>query len=358
MKLNRRKKAKELPNALAWNVLFKREFPKELRGYGKREQVPHPLHLNSKTFMFLRKNMNVENGRSLQADILSAYNLSCIFNQQEVERWIKTQGFNSINSESIHDSFIGANYLLKLSSKWKSFLIKNPDLKDYIQFFPYFEKEFGRTPKNKKEFLEGVAKYHYYNVEDIEVAQIAKGLKLNQRTFEMYQRFFQTNPKKKTSSLPAVTVKKGNYTFEKMDDFDKRGPFLGLYTDCCQHLENAGSSCAIAGWTDSESGFYIIKKGNEIVAQSWAWRGKEGELCFDSIEGLGSVNIEAIALLYKKAARKLLGKLGVTKVTVGDTSYGLTPKIEEIISKGSCKAAKMIKEVSYSDANNQWLLAE
>ena len=101
----------------------------------------------------------------------------------------------------------------------------------------------------------------------------------------------------------------------------------------------------------------IVEKDGNIVAQSWAWRGQEGELCFDSIEGLGNVNTKKIADLYQKAAQALLGKLGITRVTVGDTSYGLTPDIKRHLKGKECKAAEMIVPIFYTDARTQWLLA-
>ena len=158
--------------------------------------------------------------------------------------------------------------------------------------------------------------------------------------------------------LPDVEIRKKDYVFRKLDDFDKRGPFLGLYTDCCQHLHNAGEPCAKAGWKQSESGFYVVEKNGEIVAQSWAWRGKKDELVFDSIEGLGNVNVEVIAQLYLEAAKKLKGRLCITDINIGNTTYGLTLAIIRNLEKAGYiesnnLPAKMIRKVNYLDAEMQ-----
>lgn len=298
---------------------------------------------------------------ALEANTKAAYHLAVAFrDMQTVKRWIKAVTGEGLSARNIHDAFVDANALVKVSNREAAaaFLIQFPDFRWQVKHIPAFEAEYGRMPSGRREFESFVAQNRYEEVTDKTVASIAAELGLDQEEFEDYQKFFKKNPPKNATMLPGVEVSEGEYTFRKLDDHDKVGPFLGLLTDCCQHLHNAGSSCAKAGWRDPESGFYVVEKNGNIVAQSWAWRGKGGELCFDSIEGLGQVNIEKIASLYQKAAKALLGKLGITRVTVGDTSYGLTEDIKDILEGRTCKAAKMIKKVSYTDASDQWLLAE
>jgi hypothetical protein len=82
---------------------------------------------------------------------------------------------------------------------------------------------------------------------------------------------------------------KEGYRFYKLPDGDARGLVLGEHTNNCQHLASTGASCAKHGFLSEEGGFYVVAKegSDEIVAQSWAWRGKKGEIVFDSLESLG-----------------------------------------------------------------------
>jgi hypothetical protein len=100
------------------------------------------------------------------------------------------------------------------------------------------------------------------------------------------------------STLPAVTVDGNSFglpgaSFRKLEDGDLRGLLLGEFTDCCQSLGKAGSDCAKHGFSSENGGFYVVtlhpgEKDEEIIGQSWAWRGKKNELVLDSLETLGS----------------------------------------------------------------------
>ena len=82
-------------------------------------------------------------------------------------------------------------------------------------------------------------------------------------------------------------------------------------------------------------------------------------MVFDSIEGLGNVNINTIAKLYQEASKKLLGKLGITRILIGDTHYGLTPDIINYLQlEETSKPAKMVDKVKYTDAKEQVLLVK
>jgi len=363
LRLDKREKAKFLPFKLAWSMLFKRKTPE---GLGNKD--PNPGYLDRvgvKSFRKLMKIVREESAdeSSLAANTKAAYHLSIVFRDiGTIERWIKLlsrQNTTNITAVTIHDAFVDGNKFVNLDFKkeWINFLLKFPEARKLIGYFKGFEEEYKRSARKIAELEEFATLREYGNIRLPEVAKIAAELDLDEEEFRDYEKFFLKNRKKSYTMLPHVVVKLEDYTFRKLDDHDVRGPFLGLYTDCCQHLHNAGSSCAKAGWRDPESGFYIIEKGGEIIAQSWAWRGRDGELCFDSIEGLGGVNVEKIAALYKEAARQLLGKLGITRVTVGDTEYGLTPEVRKILDGRPCTPAKMIKKVKYTDAEEQWLLA-
>lgn len=111
--------------------------------------------------------------------------------------------------------------------------------------------------------------------------------------------------KKESDSMPDAVVQLDGYYICKMSPQDIRGPFLGLATGCCQHLEGVGATAAIYGYTQENSCFYVMFKGkapskrpidttqltDQIVAQSWAWKTEDapGIIVFDSIEASGLV---------------------------------------------------------------------
>ena len=358
-------RAEELPFSLAWELLFRRQAP-----IGLGDKDPNPVYLldrvTQKTFRKIMEVVKSDSGddvSALRANTKAAYHLAVIFRDiQSLNRWVSkvTSCGKTPTAIDMHDAYIDAKTIIELEHKagWLKMLAQFPDLRWKVDFFREFEKEFKRLPLGKREFEDFASTLKYKGVENKSVAQVCAKFDLGQSRFEDYQEFFKKHGPKTATMLPSVEVVNGEYKFIKMDDHDIEGPFLGLATDCCQHLHSAGNSCAKAGWKDQESGFYVVLKGSNIVAQSWAWRGKDGTLCFDSIEGLGGVNVDTIAHLYQAAAKKLLGNLGITRVTVGDTGYGHTPRIRKILAGEDCKKSKMIKDVSYTDADRQWLLAE
>ncbi len=109
-----------------------------------------------------------------------------------------------------------------------------------------------------------------------------------------YKKLFAENDRKKVQGrIPDIKIDgavfdKPDYHFYKLPDGDMRGLLLGEFTNCCQHLANAGADCAKHGFLSEQGGFYVVahKKTDEIIGQSWAWRGEQDELVFDSLESL------------------------------------------------------------------------
>ena len=359
-KLSKREKAKDLPLTFAWRLLFNRPAP---RGLTNADPSPVALldKVTRKTFMALMNIVKAESDgdSALEANTKAAYHLALIFRDlQSVKRWVsKIAG--DLTAINIHDSYVKANALVKAKFKsgWVKLLTQFPDLRWNVGAISAFEANFDRLPESKREFVEFASAVEYEDVADFDVAIIASKFNLDEDEAIDYEDFFKETSPKSATMIPAVTVHNGDYKFRKLDDHDKFGPFLGLQTDCCQHLHNAGSSCAEAGYRDPESGFYVVEKEGQIIAQSWAWRGRDNSLCFDSIEAKSGINIERVANLYKEAATLLIGKLGIARVTVGNTSYGITKKVKKALNvKGTCEPSHMLKSVSYTDADEQWLL--
>jgi hypothetical protein len=114
------------------------------------------------------------------------------------------------------------------------------------------------------------------------------------REIAAYREKYAGNDNKKPDGrIPEIAIDgaafgKPGHRFYKLPDGDVRGLVLGEFTDCCQHLAGEGKGCARHGFMSPESGFYVVadKEKDEIIAQSWAWRGTEGELVLDSLESL------------------------------------------------------------------------
>jgi len=119
-------------------------------------------------------------------------------------------------------------------------------------------------------------------------------------------------------------------TFRRLPDGDVRGLFLGEFVDCCQSIGRiAGDSVARSGFSKPSAGFYIIEKEGEILGESFAWRGRKGELVFDSLETLGSrVSPDQWRRLLERVAARLGGDPAfqdVTRLRVG--TGGGTPRL-------------------------------
>lgn len=99
---------------------------------------------------------------------------------------------------------------------------------------------------------------------------------------------------------------------------DTRGLFLGEYTNCCQHPDGAGEACAWYGQEKPNSGFLVFEDNSGIIAQSWTWINKSGDLCFDNCEALGLGQREpTVILLYEEIAQKILDMHFVKGVNIG-----------------------------------------
>jgi hypothetical protein len=220
-----------------------------------------------------------------------------------------------------------------------------------------WETEHKVKPRSAKEFELFAKLQLYQDVTDVEMAIVASEVGMNQEDFEKYQDLYRNV--KEFESCPDIRLSSGNYVFHKLDADDRRGAALGKIVDCCQHINGAARSCAVAGVESGYSAFYVVEYKGNIVAQSWAWRGKRGELVFDNVEALSGYDVTVISGLYKRASEALLGKLGVTRVTLGDTYYGITKSVIDTLGLKSTKPAKMIHQVAYTgDSAYQVLVAK
>ena len=148
--------------------------------------------------------------------------------------------------------------------------------------------------------------------------------------------------------------------FSRLPANDVRGLFLGALTDCCQSINGAGSACAKHGYSSENGGFYVLEKNNQIVGQTWAWRGKKGELVFDSLETLGN-QVKAgqwrkICEAFAEAVSRNPGD--ITALHVGDG--GDTPdSLKNVFMRAAAnKPAFPLGYDGYRDSHSQLIVWE
>lgn len=109
--------------------------------------------------------------------------------------------------------------------------------------------------------------------------------------------------------------------FYQLPPHDMHGLFLGEITDCCQSIGGYGHDCAKYGYQSENGGFYVVENAKgEIISQTFAWRSKEGGMCFDTLETLGDqmANSQWQKLLREVAAELTNRKdHDLTRLTVG-----------------------------------------
>ncbi len=80
-------------------------------------------------------------------------------------------------------------------------------------------------------------------------------------------------------------VKIGKYIGRFLPREDTRGMFLGEYSSCCQHPENAAYGAAFDGCLSPKACFFVIEDNSrQIHIQSYVWEDRDGNICFDSFE--------------------------------------------------------------------------
>lgn len=192
----------------------------------------------------------------------------------------------------------------------------------------------------------------YDDVEDQAFAMEASKWKMGQKSFTKWQkRWLKRYKHNAYETIPSVVAEVGDYRMSKLSKDDPRGPFLGEYTNCCQHPGSTGSSCAKHGMMKSDGGFYVVEKFGKIVAQSWTWRHKD-IVCFDNIEALHDAG-GAVLELYKEVSKTMIGQLGVKHVHVG-SGYNDAEGLEDLPTAD--KNAKAPADC-YTDADTQKVLA-
>jgi hypothetical protein len=196
------------------------------------------------------------------------------------------------------------------------------------------------------------------------MAYVAGELWLDINRYKDYERVYLASmPKILESSRAYPTVKGdlgGGYSWESMDMGNPRGWFVGLETNCCQHLHSAGSTCVkYAAQNPKTSGIFRVMKKGHTIAQSWFWINEEtGDFVFDNIEILGSEIRDSIFNAYMQFIENELEPrkelFGYERVCVG-LGYNDMEKLNSL-EKVSNPSSLPNDNGTYSDASRQVLL--
>ena len=236
----------------------------------------------------------------------------------------------SFNSENIVDSNITLlkkigkvqELTLKNTLHYIKFLTDNKDLKGELS------KKDGMTKKDLS-----IMSYIGEKLNQLPLARRRRLLKMPFSYWAIFYRYrvpvvtdiealnnlYEENKDNKLN-IPIISGKVGNYTYEILEKSNPMGLILGYATDCCQVMTegNQGTECLIQGYTNPDSTFFVVRKGKDIIAQSWIWKNKD-VLCFDSIEVLGKdLNKNKDVLnAYKLTAKALIEEEGYKTVFTG-----------------------------------------
>lgn len=203
--------------------------------------------------------------------------------------------------------------------------------------------------------------------ENLELAKLFLKNGLNEESFNKAVVLTKEYTAKGKNRIPDVTLNGkdlgiSNVIFKKLPDGDLRGLILGQLTDCCQSIGSVGEECAQHGFRSENGGFYIVvandnKKGaEEIIGQSWAWRGKQGELVLDSLETLGKrisgQQWERLTSAFADALKNTTESHDITALHIG--KGGDTPNnmgFKEVTSP-----AEPLNYDGYRDSQSQYLV--
>jgi hypothetical protein len=199
-------------------------------------------------------------------------------------------------------------------------------------------KIFGDNPPKEIAFAEEVAKWYRpaeNDEDDEDVVENELGQDIMIFDIDKYTRLEEFYIESKQTPLPkwaqTAPISESNLTAKFLPREDTRGIFLGQYTACCQHPDNAAYSCAIDGTMSPNACFFVVENHlGRIVGQSYVWQDLNGNVCFDSFEtgGAGSsvFHSEAKQKIVKNLIQKFTAKMGNVKVTMGASSVMITDK--------------------------------
>jgi len=237
-------------------------------------------------------------------------------------------------------------------------------------------KFFGDNPPKNMNFAYEVSKWYTTGDDDhesdIEITH-EDSPDIEELTDEKYRRLEEMYLLSQNIPIPIWArvnpVSVGNYTGKFLPREDTRTIFLGQYTRCCQHPENAAYGAAFdAVLSPKACGFVIEDKNKKIHLQAYVWEDRDGNICFDSFE-TGSKDFFYSDQRKSQAAEiinKIIAQMGSKKVTGGNGTQSLFPNSQKTqmlqnIGEGriaSYNAFNGVYSIYEGDSSTQYLISD
>jgi len=253
----------------------------------------------------------------------------------------------------------------------------NPNSLVNILRYQNLIKFFGDKPPKSMDFAYEVAKWYTVDDDDeedaIEEDYDEDKPDIEELTDEKYRRLeemyllSQQNPLPKWAQISPV--KAGKYIGRFLPREDARAMFLGQYTRCCQHPENAAYGAAFDAILSPKACTFVIEDVTKKVhLQSYVWEDRNGNVCFDSFE-TGSRDFfysEQRKQMASQIIQQLTSQMGNIKITGGN---GLKNIMQNAPSTGALKNIGEGRAIAYkafngvfpvysADSDRQYLISD
>lgn len=236
----------------------------------------------------------------------AAYNLAVLFSSpKEAQRYLNDAMGKWAKSGSSTPMLDAVDFELPIHGRWqvdnwkKLVLSEGPQATAFLVNAVEVEAKLAETGAAFPKRVAQVRNLAFARrAENPEMAEFAETNGVRRADFDKALDLLESASK--TDRLPDIRIDgadigQPDFYMEKLPKGDWRGPMLGKIlrsSRCCQYIGGAGASCAEHGTVSENGGFYVWKqktggeqtKKDPIVAQSWAWIGKGGELVLDSFE--------------------------------------------------------------------------
>ena len=196
---------------------------------------------------------------------------------------------------------------MKYEKDFKNFLIDNIELilsnYEYSIYFSEIQKQFKEIKKVNSNrvltynmALDYVKDNNYINVEvgNEKLADlVSKTGVYNQYNFEMLQKIYNYSKMRVYNSIPRINGVYQKYSYEMLKLDDPLASVIGIFTDCCQKLNDSAELCMEHSMVSDNGRLFVVRDNlGQIVAQSWVWR-NNNVICFDDIEIPNKVLVNA-----------------------------------------------------------------
>ena len=304
-----------------------------------------------------------------------------------VEEYKKEEILSTLHASSLHYTNVmlrkekDKNKKQEIKRLFKNLFLAFKDKDPYI-----FNKVISSFPEIYEEELGLLKNKSWKKVEDFALYKVFKG---EYDTFKEFSLFAMKNGVSENSFqnkyMPLIeayvtegkysyrdfpTIKKNNW--EILDWTEPQSWFVGIETNCCQHLDSAGRACVEYGVKHIPTSgiFRVMDKKGDTIAQSFLWlsnvdiNGKRVLVC-DNIEYLGDGMRDSMVTAYKEMAEELAkyaNLFGIKAITIGagfggDSIESLGIKNKKV-KEGDTNYGVIPRTLGYTDARKQYLLKE